>query len=626
MATINVGGRSVDVPDDLDPTKPAAQQPLRNPSIGAPAPAGPTYTNPKLQTATSPEAAAWQRETAARPGPTAAAPKPPVTDQLRQGAAKYVADRRATAATKPTGFVMGRALPAAGVGVSGYDALQQAADGNYGEAAWSGADAVASAGLMSPVTAPVAGAYLAGSGAVRGVRAANEYISNNRDLGDAIGGTINGVLRRFGGGVDDSAYLQMRAQERMDAAAAAPATTTRGVPAGAAGAAGAAAQAQPQTQPSVTAAPAQPSGGMTGNVTRNGNEYSGTNIGGDITINGFAPGAGLGRGSTISPQNMAAADGLAAQQERASLGRVAAAQQAPLRQFAAPTAVHSGNDWTARQRLRSLEMRANGIHRTGKERRQAQAAYLEALRGDAAAMGSQPTLQAETNRTNASIINTQASADASRYNSDNSLRGTMYSSDNTLRGNIYDADSRSVSAQAKLASDQKKAAADRRDKATERLDKVFSSYATGRDGKVDEGRLASLRNNAQAFIGSAAEAARKRGDTATAAALEEQGLAALADDPALMQRYASSMKADGLARGSWLNQYVGTDNPGGRVITGVEGGKVTFSDGTTAPRAKIEYMDNGILPHRFADWDPFADRTTEFDSMDPKGYLRKAQP
>lgn len=364
---------------------------------------------------------------------------------------------------------------------------------------------------------------------------------------------------------------------------------------------------------------------MTGNVTRNGNEYSGTNIGGDITINGFAPGAGLGRGSTISPQNMAAADGLTAQQERASLGRVAAAQQ-PLRQFAAPTAVHSGNDWTARQRLRSLEMRANGIHRTGKERRQAQAAYLEALRGDAAAMGSQPALQAETNRTNASMANAQTAADASRYNSDNSLRGTMYSSDNTLRGNIYDADSRSVSARAKLASDQKQAAADRRDKATERLDKVFSSYATGRDGKVDEGRLASLRNNAQAFIGSAADAARKRGDTATAAALEEQGLAALADDPALMQRYASSMKADGLARDSWFNQYVGTDNPGGRVIADVKDGKVTFSDGTTVPRAKVEYMNNGILPHRFANLDPFADRTTEFDSMDPQGYLRKAQP
>lgn len=625
MATINVGGRSVDLPDDLDPTKPAAQQPLRNPSIGAPAPAGPTYTNPKLQTATSPEAAAWQRETAARPGPTAAAPKPPITDQLRQGAAKYVADRRTTAAAKPAGFVMGRALPAAGAVASGYNALEQAADGDYGEAAWSAADATATLGLANPVTAPVAGVYLAGSGAVRGVRAANEYISNNQDLGDAIGGTINGVLRRFGGGVDDSAYMQMRAQERIGAveptAPRAAGTTPSAQP-----------QAQeqapnaPQNQPAVPTASAQPPGGMTGNVTRNGNEYSGTNVGGDITINGFAPGAGLSRGSTISPQNIAAANGLAAQQERASLGRVAAQQsQQPLRQFSAPTAVHSGNDWTTRQRLRSLEMRANGIHRTGKERRQAQAAYLDALRADAGAMGSQPTLQAETNRTNASMANAQTAADASRYNSDNSLRGTMYGSDNTLRGNIYDADSRSVSARAKLASDQKKALVDRRDKATERLDKVFSSYATVR-GEVDEGRLASLRNNAQAFIGSAAEAARKRGDTATAAALEEQGLAALADDPALMQRYASSMKADGLARGSWFNQYVGTDNPGGRVIADVKGGKVTFSDGTTAPRAKIEYMNNGILPHRFADWDPFADRTTEFDSMDPKGYLRKAQP
>lgn len=372
---------------------------------------------------------------------------------------------------------------------------------------------------------------------------------------------------------------------------------------------------------------------MTGNVIRNGNEYSGTNIGGDITINGFAPGAGLSRGSIISPQNMAAADGLAAQQERASLGRVMAAQQAqqPLRQFAAPTATHSGNDWTSREMLRRAKMDASSLihqsHWAPKDSAQsAQVAYQKALEADLKAQGMAPELQAETNRTNASIINTQTSADASRYNSDNSLRGTMYSSDNTLRGNIYDANSRNVSALAGLARDQKKAAADRRDKATERLDKVFGSYATGRDGKVDEGRLAALRNNAQAFVGSAADAARKRGDTATAAALEEQGLAALADDPALMQRYAASMKADDLARGSWFNRYVGTDNPGTRVITGVDGGKVTFSDGTTVPRAKVEYMNNGILPHRFANLDPFADRTTEFDSMDPKGYLRKVQP
>lgn len=48
----------------------------------------------------------------------------------------------------------------------------------------------------------------------------------------------------------------------------------------------------------------------TSNVTRQGNSYSGTNVAGDITINGQAPRAG----DQISSQNMTAADNLAASQ------------------------------------------------------------------------------------------------------------------------------------------------------------------------------------------------------------------------------------------------------------------------------------------------------------------------
>ena len=228
-----------------------------------------------------------------------------------------------------------------------------------------------------------------------------------------------------------------------------------------------------------------------------------------------------------------------------------------------------------------------------------------------------------------------------RYKADQSLRGNMYQADSSrasyaytadqgLRGDIFRSTASAAAQRAAAEKDAEKYATERRDKATERLDKVFSSYATV-DGKVDEGRLAALRNGAQAFLGTAIGEARKRGDSATVAALEKQGLAALADDPGLMQKYAAALKLDSEARRNG-GSYVGTDNPGARTIESVTprnflglGGDVRLSDGTRVPRNRVEYDPrSGVLPNFLAHIDPWSNRTTEYDVLDPQDVMRKA--
>lgn len=126
-----------------------------------------------------------------------------------------------------------------------------------------------------------------------------------------------------------------------------------------------------QTTPAAAPPTAPSQGPSTGNVTRVGNSYSGTNVSGDITINGQAPRgavtslpagassssafagvsparptslwqiAGLPEGG-ISAQNMGAADALAARGQAESLGRLMASSQiaAPA---AGPSLILSGN-------------------------------------------------------------------------------------------------------------------------------------------------------------------------------------------------------------------------------------------------------------------------------------------
>lgn len=142
----------------------------------------------------------------------------------------------------------------------------------------------------------------------------------------------------------------------------------------------------------------------TNNVTRVGSSYSGTNVAGDITVNGRAPGGGfMNTGDTSAPrspvgmtpeaaaqaglitsatpvgynpaydtrltgqtptaQNSAAADNLASQQQQAARGRLmtlaSGTTQAPTVQ--APIVRHSGNDWQSRNDLRNLEVSAKSI-------------------------------------------------------------------------------------------------------------------------------------------------------------------------------------------------------------------------------------------------------------------------
>lgn len=145
--------------------------------------------------------------------------------------------------------------------------------------------------------------------------------------------------------------------------------------------------------PAPAAAPA-----ATGLVSRIGNSYSGTNVAGNINVNGQAPGGGYmeggGGGSLV---------------QRAFSQSPAA--QPP--QYQAPQVANSGNDWESRNNLRNLEVSASSITNNGgrfDSRRGringpslAQAAYLDAGRADLAARGQQAGLENSTNQINSNL-------------------------------------------------------------------------------------------------------------------------------------------------------------------------------------------------------------------------------
>ena len=107
-------------------------------------------------------------------------------------------------------------------------------------------------------------------------------------------------------------------------------------------------------------------------------------------------------------QNNAAAEALAQRSQQGSLMTPQVRGLPMPQQMRAPTVAHSGNDFTARQRLRGLEMAANGIHRTGKERRQAQAAYQRGQSEDLAAMTTgQAGAEVEAMRANSHLTGEQ---------------------------------------------------------------------------------------------------------------------------------------------------------------------------------------------------------------------------
>lgn len=132
-----------------------------------------------------------------------------------------------------------------------------------------------------------------------------------------------------------------------------------------------------------------------------------------------AQGMGFAPGFTGQPsaRNMQAAGNLSAQQQAQSAARVAAAQQEPAARgfpgFAAPEISHSGNDWSARNELRSLRWAAESAMANAPRKRfaaqhPAVQAYQAALQGDMAARyGGQAALQAKTNDTNAGLVREQ---------------------------------------------------------------------------------------------------------------------------------------------------------------------------------------------------------------------------
>lgn len=156
-------------------------------------------------------------------------------------------------------------------------------------------------------------------------------------------------------------------------------------------------------------------------VTRTGNSYTGpSNISGDITVNGQAPGGGA-----ISAQNMGAADSLvrrSAADAMASLPNVTA-------QVQTPTIRTSANDWQSRNDLRNLEVSASSITNNGGRfdptggRNQAQSAYRAALETDNALRASAPGLaqqamreQGDTQRAGLQVAASGINAAADRQN------------------------------------------------------------------------------------------------------------------------------------------------------------------------------------------------------------------
>ncbi|OGA63070.1 MAG: hypothetical protein A2710_26595 [Burkholderiales bacterium RIFCSPHIGHO2_01_FULL_64_960] len=200
--------------------------------------------------------------------------------------------------------------------------------------------------------------------------------------------------------------------------------------------------------PAAAAAASAPSStgpATTSDVTRVGNSYSGTNVAGDITVNGRAPGGGfMNTGDTsaqvtgatggmansqstgardrlmaagtgqapsaqVSQQNMAAADNLAGRQEQSARGRLMAlatgSNEAPSVQ--APLVRHSGNDWQSRNDLRNAEVSAKSITQSdqwGKGRdRAATQVFQGMLAADIAARNAQPSFDASAMRENAGL-------------------------------------------------------------------------------------------------------------------------------------------------------------------------------------------------------------------------------
>lgn len=441
MATINIGGRTVDVPDDLDPARPA----------------GPTLHgggSPTPQATPSPTAAfdaeVAQRAARLRQGgmPAPAAPPTPLTPAgpPTAGGGLYKAGSAAGKATdwltggKPgpvnrTMGTLGRVGGLAAVGESFRDNVQgmgnvfHSPDAKVSDklaAGVEGAGNIIGTGALSlsgkfPLIGPAISGAIGPNPASALAGITGDSVLEKFNPGKGFGST------RVGRAVDGETAVpgaQPAAATPTPAPAAAPVAQPTGIkdPYADANAA--------KLATGGTNAPAQPDAlppGYTNNVTRDGNSYSGMNVRGDITINGFQPGAGLGR-TGPSSQNMAAADALAA---RDGL-RSAAAVGAPQPITPVMSTDHSGNSWSARNHLRNLETSASSIMNNGgrwdqhKGASPAAQAYLDAVKTDTALRSGNDPMALASLKARADEANNIRSTDASRYSADQTLRGNVY--------------------------------------------------------------------------------------------------------------------------------------------------------------------------------------------------------
>lgn len=243
----------------------------------------------------------------------------------------------------------------------------------------------------------VAGAI--GAGLRTGVGAVS--IGAVEALDNTVGAAARGIWD--GGGRLIGGLIGSQTQATPATAPAAPPTekpATNSAPA----APGAAAAANPAAAPASTAASAPATTrtattsaaapAATGSTTGQSGEQlpAGVYQHGRGQYSDSAQGMGFSPGFTGRPnaQNLNAASNLSAQSQRESMGRVASAMAQPQAAgFRAPTVNHSGNDWTTREMLRRAKMDATSLmNRTGKQRRQAEAAYQQAAAADMAAMTS----------------------------------------------------------------------------------------------------------------------------------------------------------------------------------------------------------------------------------------------
>ena len=365
-----------------------------------------------------------------------------------------------TATAKGVGLLQGAA--------GAYNAYQGVKEGDALKTVVGSADAIASGALFTPA-APAAAAYLGARGAWDTGQAVGGAINDSLsdDTKDVIGGTINQALRWFGGGVDDSALLAQKAQERLTqpAAAAAQPAATAAQPTTAA--------AQPTTaaaQPAATAVqqpgPVSP---LRKTVDANGRTtYEGTSVSAGAPIVG-ADGNTLRTGGTVNSLPAGASPfssfGLGGSDAAVSQARQAAAArgdwdavsrsygEAPQGGQGGPSLRMGGGGYSAGPsvpaHVAQSEKFAQQAARSDAESAARAALKSGSLRERSRGMATLAQLAGGDQDAATSRYNTDATAATARYGSDNSLRGQVYSADSQNDANRYAADMGLRSAYAK---------------------------------------------------------------------------------------------------------------------------------------------------------------------------------